>query len=264
MSIPDAETHFLDFLPIDELEMLSYTSYENYNLVSSYLQLQGCSMASLDQARNKGIDKVLADALRKENEDLARFALKHGASVVKHNGLCLLVAALRNTPSLLKTLLCAQSFENAPEDSKKIALSQAMVGACGNNSQAALNLLLSMNVPLEGCEASFVHASRYGNVECMKRLYDFGVNPYTHNGRALALAVDHGKAESVRFLFSIAFDKQTISQRHPEILHRAVERGFYDIVSMLLQFGINPNINNGAAIRKAQGDEAMLALLLSS
>jgi hypothetical protein len=157
---------------------------------------------------------------------------------------------MQDNDEMMFQMLHAQDISEA---SSCLALGAAV--RC--QSSRVLDMLLQKCPHQEALDACFVQASSVGNVHAMRKLYN---EEAQWHFRALVVAVDNGKEEAVRFLLS-RLSVDAVSRKRPEVLHRAVEKDFPDIVQMLLDFGVDPAINRGAALRKANGNREMLTLL---
>lgn len=209
-----------DILP-DMLRVLIHYVFVSYAL--------GTVLVEMEKGERAWIN-ILNKAIQLDYNDMVQFLLDRGVNVLKSDSDGRYPIYLAEDLKDIKVL--SMFFErgaNLPNSSKKLLVDNAI-------EENKIEILSNLISDIHMYEYSIYYAAKLGQVAVLNFLLDYD-DSSDHLGMALCCAVYHGHLEAVKVLISAGASTEFCDDQDRTPLYIASERGFIEIVKLLLDSG---------------------------
>ena len=107
-----------------------------------------------------------------------------------------------------------------------------------------------------GNDVVFISACQFGDYNLIKRLLDMGVPANAGGGRALKCALYKQNYETIKLILDNGYDLTSIEPIEGNtVLMRCIERCRPEILKLLLDYGIDPNVLNASEPKERDSED---------
>jgi ankyrin repeat protein len=210
----------------------------NIDLVNYLLSIPGMKP---DMDNNK----PLYDAVQGGNLNMVKYLLTYPeVDVTAHEDAALNIASLYGRAEVVKYLLTLKNVD----PTQSYAIEDAIAGQHIN-----IIKILKKDGRIHFDDYLLVYAAETGNVEIIKILISYGLNPSSDsiiaNNAPLIIAVKGNHIEAVKYLLTVS--KVDPASNNNLAIRTASDFGFSKIVELLLENGANPAVNGNECIISA-------------